>query len=473
MNFSFDKAILNLDYFFSQLKTEWRKHRFLAFVLLSSFFVFYLFWIYLITARNIPVYDDYVSLLKHSNRLFFQRVQSLFSIDVNHFTVYTKLWLEVFRMIDEPINFRHLILKGIAGIVGLWLILMAIWQKRSLKPHIFLFITILLFTPYYWMLFHYATAAIESVWVILWACLSFCSLVFMPARMQWFAAITFALLAAFTRADGVMVWPVLIIRLLMRIKVQCNNGISVSKSSVFLVVFLMSVFLCSIGVLMYINSADLAINTSNMSSLSTFSNNSLRIFSFSIQSLGSILKFNNTLSLIVGIIIISSYFITYKTSIARDYCLLHSILSFVILSSFTIGFGRADSLYSDPHSPQYMLNSIMATICCAAILSSEFRMPKRLDNIFNILIFSVLILNFSYWHNQMLIGSEHTMKQTSKKLKLLLSDKKDLNSKPSKDFKLKRKILWKSIKTGVYMPPDYIKNQISKYYDDHCFPVQH
>ncbi|MCB2203126.1 hypothetical protein KQI65_00140 [bacterium] len=164
---------------------------------------------------NIPALDDYDTILAHvvSDRADLSGWIAQFN---EHRVAWIRLSASGYYHLFGEINFEHLMYFGNLALLLLFLLLLKMY--RSLKYPIMFFVPVayLLFQPQSWRNMIWAMASLQNFWVLLFVLLS---LLLWSRGKTWsyLVAAVFAVMAAFTGGNGILVFVVLLIWELFRI----------------------------------------------------------------------------------------------------------------------------------------------------------------------------------------------------------------------------------------------------------------
>ncbi|HRC71501.1 MAG TPA: hypothetical protein PK880_03090 [Candidatus Competibacter sp.] len=157
---------------------------------------------------NIPILDDYDTVLAYLNTPGSLRYQTLFEQHNEHRVVWTRLVAEVFYDLFGQVDFRNLIYVGNLAFLLIFALLLKLFNLQKTPTIFFMPVPYLLFQPQAWENMTWATGALQNYFVLLFALLAFC----FWNRETWsgyFLAGSFSVMAAFTSANGLLVFFVL------------------------------------------------------------------------------------------------------------------------------------------------------------------------------------------------------------------------------------------------------------------------
>jgi hypothetical protein len=158
---------------------------------------------------NIPVWDDYDTILKFLNLPDATRLQTLVAQHNEHRLVWTRVAAEVCNRLLHQSDFRLLICIGNAGLVLLFVVLCRVFSRRNLPAPLLVPISFLLFQPQPWENMTWATGSLQNNYSLLFALLT---LYFWDKRRLWsyVLAAFLAVIGSYTSANGLVVFALLL-----------------------------------------------------------------------------------------------------------------------------------------------------------------------------------------------------------------------------------------------------------------------
>ncbi|RYF54719.1 MAG: hypothetical protein EOO39_38970, partial [Cytophagaceae bacterium] len=174
-------------------------------------------------AVNIPKWDDHAlrAFLFYFDRepTFTGKIYQLFRQHNEHRIVYDRLVSLVDNQLVGKLNYVHLMLVGNLSLVGLlWIFVAALRRSRPDLSNLSVFYAVpiawLLFNLSQWENMFWGMAALQNFSVVLWVIAAF---YFLSYTTHWRLAFVAGVLATITSGNGLMVWPLGFLILVLRL----------------------------------------------------------------------------------------------------------------------------------------------------------------------------------------------------------------------------------------------------------------
>ncbi len=180
--------------------------------------VFALVWQYY--AVNVPKWDDHAlrAYLYYSDQetTFAGKVYQLFRQHNEHRIVYDRLVALLDYWVFGKLSYVHLMVVGNLSLVGLLWVFGTVLVRAG-KPLVYaLPVALLLFNLSHWENMFWGMAALQNFSVVFWVVLTIYLLIY---SNNWMLAATTALLATLTSGNGLLVWPIGFVLLLLQMPV--------------------------------------------------------------------------------------------------------------------------------------------------------------------------------------------------------------------------------------------------------------
>lgn len=179
-------------------------------------------------AINIPKWDDHAlrAFLFYSDQetSLTGKIYQLFKQHNEHRIVYDRLITKLDYALFGKLNFVHLMLVGNLSLVGLLAVFMAALRRSLARPHSVVYalpIALLLFNLSQWENMYWGMAALQNFSVVLWVTATF---YFLSYTRLWGVALVSATLATLTSGNGLMVWPIGFVILVLRFPAFIPSG---------------------------------------------------------------------------------------------------------------------------------------------------------------------------------------------------------------------------------------------------------
>ena len=171
-------------------------------------------WTWQHYALNIPKWDDHAlrAFLYYSDQepTFSGRIQWLFKQHNEHRIVYDRLITALDYGLFGKLNYRHLMVVGNLSLVGLLAVFMGVLRRKEglvwyRLPVLYAVpVALLLFNLSQWENMFWGMASLQNFSVVLWVLAAFYLLTHTD---RWGLALPMAVLATLTSGNGLLVWP--------------------------------------------------------------------------------------------------------------------------------------------------------------------------------------------------------------------------------------------------------------------------
>ena len=178
--------------------------------------VFALTWHYYVV--NVPKWDDHAALrgylyFSDQETTFSGKIHQLFRQHNEHRIVYDRLVAALDYWLFGKLSYIHLMVVGNLSLVGLLVLFGAILHRAG-KPLLYtLPVALLLFNLSHWENMFWGMAALQNFSVVFWVVLTIYLLCY---SNRWGLAIAAAILATLTSGNGLLVWPIGFVLLLLQ-----------------------------------------------------------------------------------------------------------------------------------------------------------------------------------------------------------------------------------------------------------------
>ncbi len=403
---------------------------------------------------NIPIWDDYDTVLAYLNMPESLRCQIFFYQHNEHKIAWTRLMVEGYYRIVGKINFVHLIYLGNLALLFMFFSLSGIF-KRQKNLILFVPVSYLLFQPQAWENMTWVTGSIQNFYILFFALMTF---YFWNKKTLFGYAIAsiFGVIATYTGANGLLIFFILLAW-------ECREFIKKPKS---ITIFQQDNFpskkrLLSLLILLGVTSLLCYSYFNNYDSVAgnhpygiKLLSQPLVLFKYIITFLGSYMEpFGKGLVFLTGAVeVILILLLTYKGYDQKNPVIYYFLL-FILSSIFITALGRAGLGVEQALSSRYRSFSIMVLILTYLAFIEQY--PKVFSSklVISCLIFLAMIFNFGstagYVKNlsdrKILLEEITTWKQTGKGL--------NYPSEESASLTIRR-----SMEKGIYIPPGFPTN---------------
>lgn len=177
--------------------------------------LFWLVWSYY--AVNVPKWDDHALrgfLYDLDDETTFSgKIYQFFRQHNEHRIVVDRLVAFLDYSITGKLNFRHLMAVGNLSLVGIVLLLLDLFRREGRSAWYAVPVPFLLLNLANWENMYWGMAALQNFWIVFWSMLV-CYL--LAYTQHWRGAIAVATLATLTSGNGLLIWPIGIILLILR-----------------------------------------------------------------------------------------------------------------------------------------------------------------------------------------------------------------------------------------------------------------
>lgn len=169
-------------------------------------------------AVNVPKWDDHA--LRNFLYLFDQedtfsgKIYQFFRQHNEHRIVYDRLIAFLDYHLTGKLNFRHLMAVGNLSLVGLLLICADLFRREGRALVYALPVALIILNLANWENMFWGMAALQNFSVVLWVVLS---IYWLTYTKRWGLAIVSAILATLTSGNGILVWPIGAVLLILQL----------------------------------------------------------------------------------------------------------------------------------------------------------------------------------------------------------------------------------------------------------------
>ncbi len=362
----------------NKLLTPGVSSAFLIFVPISFYFFLIIHY-----AVNIPLQDDYDTILAFLNLSDSEKFRNLFVLHNEHRLAFNRITAFVFSKLFGEINFIYLCVFGNLSLLPLFFIIAKNHKLSSRNIFLAISIAFLLFQPQYWSNMTWATAALQNNFVIFFGFTS----IYFWTRENWINklySVLFALAATFTSGNGLFIWFVLII-IELTIFINKKNQSMVKLNNGRIVVLLL---FTTLVLFLYFKGYT---RQPNHPGILESIYNPVRTFKYFCAFLGAYLPVLLDKTIILGIIEIFIFiYITLKKYYNQNpviYFFLLYLLFGIIAASLT----RSPWGWPQAISSRYRIISILILICELISISELYVKYFRIKKLqYLILLFSIM-----------------------------------------------------------------------------------
>lgn len=158
-------------------------------------------------AVNVPSWDDFDAILAYSNQPFAERLRGLIAPHNLHRLAATRLAAEGSRLVLGSVDFKFMTLVMNAALLGTGIVLWLEW-KRKLPLRYFVLVPVLLFTPRAWVTMMHP---MQYNLLLFFSIGAFYAAARVGGWRGTLAAAGCGVLAVFTMASGLFIFPVLLL----------------------------------------------------------------------------------------------------------------------------------------------------------------------------------------------------------------------------------------------------------------------
>ncbi len=341
---------------------------------------------------NIPLLDDYDTVLAYLNTPGSLRYQALFEQHNEHRVVWTRLVAEVFYDLFGQIDFRHLIYFGNLAFLLLCALLLKLFNSQKNPVILFVPIPYLLFQPQAWENMTWATGALQNYFVLFFALLAF----YFWNRATWlgyFLASSFAVMAVFTSANGLLVLFILFFgEARSFIAEKITNAAFVkspmtAKHSRLLVILMVLLFITCLAY--FKNYHGVEQHPSVLGALLQ----PVQLIQYVLLLLGSCMGFTKSLAFLTGFVeIIIFIYITYSGYYQKN-PIIYYFLLFIFLTVLVIALGRTGFGIEQAFAPRYKVLSSLSLVLIYWALMERCPEIASIKSVMLFLVFFAMAFN--------------------------------------------------------------------------------
>ncbi|MBD2704582.1 hypothetical protein IC229_28330 [Spirosoma sp. BT702] len=175
-------------------------------------------------AINIPKWDDHAlrAFLYYSDQetTFSGKIYQLFKQHNEHRIVYDRIVTLLDYWLFSKLNFVHLMVVGNLSLVGLLALFIAVLNRAGKSILYAIPVSLLIFNLSHWENMYWGMAALQNFSVVLWIIAAF---YFLSYTRHWGLAFIAATLATITSGNGLVVWPIGLLIILLRSTTSGNR----------------------------------------------------------------------------------------------------------------------------------------------------------------------------------------------------------------------------------------------------------
>ena len=210
---------------------------------LMSVPVFVYVWVFLKYTVNMPFWDDYDSVLGWLCRFLYssnshQKIFMFFSQHNEHRIVFDRIVGLADLYLFGKVDFVYLNFIGSVGLLILLVTMVYIAKKKGLSGYEIIPIPFLILTLSQHGLISFAMASMQQYWQLAFSILSLVFLITFRGYISFVAACILAIIASFTGAGGLIVFPVGLIYLALSRKLSLSFLWSVVAAIIFYIYFI-------------------------------------------------------------------------------------------------------------------------------------------------------------------------------------------------------------------------------------------
>lgn len=355
--------------------------RFYWLIVLAVAYISWYFYYVVLYAVNIPYLDDYDAILNYI--LTFREInlgnqlKSLLLPHSEHIMIMTRAVSWISYGLTGKIDFGNLLIIGNGLlIIQLAFLYQLFTPSNRFSVFYFLVVVLVFLNPQYSPTSFWAMALWSNIWVILPVTLS----VFLLSNPQiWYWALPAALLSLFSNGNGLMIWPIGFLILLL------------DKRPLNQYIVWISTTILSCGAYFYLMRQQ---PSSGIFELSNLPFLPLNILAF-LGSYGALLggKLGQAMAVLVGIIILITSIFTFRKYLQtheRTDLILLSLMAFIFLTALAVALFRAEKGMSIIVGGRYRQYSSLAV---AVSFLMGFRLIKfRVNHLIALLPWTIVIL---------------------------------------------------------------------------------
>lgn len=403
---------------------------------------------------NIPIMDDYDTVLAYLNRPGSLRYESFFYQHNEHRIAWNRLITEAYYHIFGEINFRNLIYVGNLGLFLLFILLLTIFKGQKTPIIFFIPVTYLLFQPQAWENMTWVTGSLQNYYILYFALLAF--YFWNKEKLSgYILAGFFGAMATYTSANGLLVFFLLFawewINFFTKTKTTNTNlerkFFVNNRLKLLLILFLTTGYLC------YSYFKDYTHVGMGHPYMGEILLQPVLLIQYMATLLGSYVGSNKTIALFAGLLEVMLFvFLTYSRYDQKN-SVIYYFLLFVFASVFVIALGRAGFGIEQALSSRYRILSVLALVLIYWAIIEQYSKNLSAKSVILLAIFSAMIFNFS--STARYIGSLSERKSILEEITTWRQTGKGLNYPDQESASL---ILGQSIEKGLYIPPGFSTN---------------
>jgi hypothetical protein len=399
---------------------------------------------------NIPIWDDYDTVLAYLNMSDSLRYQSFFYQHNEHKIAWTRLVIEEYHRIFGEINFIHLIYLGNLALLFIFFLLSAIFKRQKNSLILLIPVPYLLFQPQAWENITWVTGSLQNFYILLFALSSF---YFWNKKTLsgYITASFFGTIATYTSANGLLIFFILITwecrefikELKSKILLQQGNVPPKKRLPSLLILLGITLLVCYSYLHNYDNVAG------NHPYGIKLLSQPLILFKYTAMLLGSYMEpLGNSLIFLMGALeMVLILLLTYKEYDQKN-PIIYYFLLFILSSIFITTLGRAGLGAEQALSSRYRSFSVMVLILLYLACTEQY--PKVFSSrpVIVCLIFSAMVFNLG--STVIYVKSLADRKKTLEEIITWQRTGKGLNYPNEESASV---ILRRSMEKGIYLPP--------------------
>ena len=406
---------------------------------------------------NIPIWDDYDTVLAYLNKPGQLRYQSFFYQHNEHKIAWIRLVIECYYFIFGEINFIHLIYIGNLALIFTFALLVRVSLSQKNPVILFLPVSYLMFQPQAWENMTWATGSLQNFYIFVFALLSF-NFWNKKTLLGYISAIFFGVVATYTSANGLLVFFVLIaweckefIRELNKLRIIPQKGSLFPRNRLqLLFILLAATFLVCYS---YFH------NYGDVSGKYPYGIKILLqplvLFKYITILLGSYMEhMGKNITLLAGLLEVFFVLLLAYKEYDQKNPVIYYFLIFVLLSIFVTALGRAGLGVEQAFSSRYRSLSIMGLVIIYLAFIDQYPKIFLSKLILLFLIFSAMAFNF--FSTTTYLKNFSNRKEILEEITKWKQTGEGLNYPEEENASL---ILRQSIEKGLYKPPGFLTTQ--------------
>ncbi|MHB8321197.1 MAG: hypothetical protein ACYDA7_04170 [Acidithiobacillus sp.] len=205
--------------------------------------LFIYIWLFLKYTVNMPYSDDYDSVLGWLVQFLYnsnahQKIIMLFRQHNEHRIVFDRVMELADVYLFGKVDFIYLDFIGLLGLLGLLGVMLYIAKRKGLKTYEVVPIPFLILTLSQSSQISFAMASMQQYWQLLFSVLSLVFLISFRKYVSFVTACVLAIIASFTGAGGLIVFPVGLIYLALSKKLRLSFLWSMVAAAIFYIYFI-------------------------------------------------------------------------------------------------------------------------------------------------------------------------------------------------------------------------------------------